>query len=287
MSKKNFGIILMLLSALSFACMQIAVKLSSGAVPLMEQVFVRNIISLSVAFFLIKKRGVSLFGEKKYQPSLFARSFFGFIGVIFLFYASANANQADVTILNKMSPFLVTIFASIFLREKLSKIQIPALIIAFVGAFLVANPKFNSNAFPLFMAFLSALASGVAYTLLSYFKNKVDGLTVIMHFSTFSMLASIPFIINSFVVPKDWDLLTTVLIGVFGSLGQIALTYSYRLAKASEISIYNYSGILFSMILGYFVLNQKVGLNSILGGGIVILASLMVYVYNNRKREVE
>lgn len=283
MKKKNFGIILMLLSALSFACMQIVVKLSSGKIPLMEQVFVRNIISLSVAFILIKKSGVSVFGEKKYQPSLFARSFFGFIGVIFLFYASSHAVQGDVTILNKMSPFIVTILATIFLGEKLSKIQIPALFIAFGGAFLVANPKFNSNLFPLFMAFLSALASGVAYTLLSYFKNKVNGLTVIMHFSTFSMIASIPFIIGNFVVPTGIDLVVLVLIGVFGSLGQIALTYAYRLAPASEISIYNYSGILFSMLLGYVILGEKVGINSIIGGSIVVLASLIVYFYNNRQ----
>lgn len=277
----------MLLSALSFSCMQIVVKLSSGTIPLMEQVFVRNIISLGVAFVLIKKNKVSLFGERKYQPSLFARSFFGFIGIIFLFYASSHAIQADVTILNKMSPFIVTILATIFLGEKLSKIQIPALIIAFLGAFLVASPKFNSNLFPLFMALLSALASGVAYTLLSYFKNKVNGLTVIMHFSTFSMVASIPFIINNFVIPRGVDIITLILIGVFGSLGQIALTYSYRLAPASEISIYNYSGILFSMLLGYIVLNQKVGTNSIIGGCVVVLASLMVYVYNNKHKEIQ
>ena len=287
MNKRNLGILLMLLSAFSFACMQIVVKLSSGTIPLMEQVFVRNIISLSVAFFLIKKSKVSVFGEKKYQPSLFARSFFGFIGVIFLFYASSHANQADVTILNKMSPFLITIFATMFLGEKLSKMQIPALLIAFGGAFLVANPKFNSNMFPLIMAFLSAVASGVAYTLLSYFKNKVNGLTVIMHFSTFSMVASVPFIIGNFVVPTGSDLITLILIGVFGSLGQIALTYSYRLVPASEVSIYNYSGILFSMILGYVVLNQKVGINSLIGGSIVVLASFMVYWYNNNKRENE
>lgn len=285
-SEKQKGIALMLLSALLFASMQIAVKLCGNRIPTMEQVFFRNSISLIVAWILIRKNGLSLFGEKKYQPWLFARSFFGFIGVIFLFYASSHANQADVSILNKMSPFLVTVFAAIFLKEKIAKIQIPALILAFAGAFFVSSPTFQSDVFPLFVAILSAVTSGIAYTLLSYFKGKVDALTVIMHFSTFSMVASIPFMIHNFVMPNLQEWLLLILIGVFGSFGQITLTYAYRMAPASEVSIYNYSGILFSMILGYFLLGEFIAVHSLIGGTMVVAASLVVYFYHQRKKSL-
>ncbi|MBP5427081.1 MAG: DMT family transporter [Clostridiales bacterium] len=286
MDRKKQGIALMLLSALSFSSMQVVVKLSSGTVPLMEQIFVRNVINLLLIFFLAKRSKVSLKAEKKYRFWLFIRSFFGYLGMIFLFYASANANQADVTVLHKMSPFLITILASVFLKEKLSRIQIPALIIAFSGAFVIANPQFNSNAFPILVAFLSATASSVSYTLLSYFKDKVNGLTVVWNFCLFSILGSIPFLINNFVLPTWKDLFMLFLIGVFGSASQLTLTYAYRLAPASEVSIYNYAGILFSMLLGYFILGQKVGIRSVVGGGIVILASFIVYIYNNKKDRI-
>ena len=84
--------------------------------------------------------------------------------------------------------------------------------------------------------------------MLRYSKGKTDGMTVIMHFSTFSAVCSIPFTLGNFVVPNAKELMALVLIGLFGSLGQIALTYAYRLAPAGEVSIYNYSGILFSMV---------------------------------------
>ena len=110
-------------------------------------------------------------------------------------------------------------------------------------------------------------------------------MTVIMHFSTFSAVCSIPFTLGNFVVPNAKELMALVLIGLFGSLGQIALTYAYRLAPAGEVSIYNYSGILFSMVLGFLCLGETIPATSFIGGALVIAASLLVYVYSRRQEK--
>lgn len=285
LTTKQKGILLMLLSALLFAAMQVVIHITGQKVPLMEQVFFRNVVSLILCFVIIKKNGLSMFGERKYQPLLFMRSTFGLLGLVSLFYASSHASQADVTILSKLSPFLITLFAFLFLKEKIAKVQVPALLIAFAGALLVANPSFHSNLFPLFIAFLCAIFSSVSYTLLAYFKGKVDAITVIMHFSAFCVTASLPFFIMTMTLPSLRDFLLLLLIGIFGGFGQIALTYAYRMAPASEVSIYNYSGILFSMILGYAVLGETVPLSSLLGGTLVIAASLLTYRYSSPPAE--
>ena len=280
-TEKQKGIILMLLSALSFAAMQVVVKLTRE-IPTMEQIFVRNLFILIAAFFIIRRKRGSLYGPLHYQPQLFGRSLFGFLGLITLFYASSHAAQGDVTVLNKLSPVFVTLLAVLFMHEKLPKIQIPALALSVLGAFIVFRPSFSSNPFPLFMALLSALTSGVAYTFLGYFKDKVDGLTVIMHFSTFSAVASLPFMLMDFVMPDLGQFLLLLLIGVFGSLGQAFITYAYRYAPASEISIYNYSGILFSLLLGFLILGEPVKGSSVFGGALVAAASLMVYFHKTK-----
>ena len=282
---KQMGILLMLLSALLFSAMQIVIHITGEKVPLMEQVFFRNIVSLIICFVIIQRKGLSMFGERKYQPLLFTRSVFGLFGLISLFYAAARATQADVTILSKLSPFLITLFAFLFLKETIARIQIPALIIAFGGAFLVANPSFHSNLFPLFLAFLCAIFSSVSYTLLAYLKDKVNAITVIMHFSTFCSVISLPFFIIDFTMPSFQNFLLLLLMGTFGGFGQIALTYAYRMAPASEVSIYNYSGILFSMILGYLFLGETVPYTSLLGGALVILASLLTFRYSKHPVE--
>jgi drug/metabolite transporter (DMT)-like permease len=282
---KQKGILLMLLSAFLFAVMQALVGMTGDAVPLMEQVFFRNIITVIIFFFVIKRQGISLFGTKKDQPLLFMRSGFGLMGIVSLFYAASRASQADVTIMTRLSAFLVTLFAFLFLKEKIAKIQVPALFIAFGGAYLVAHPAFNSNPFPIFVAFLNALFSSVAFTLLAYSKDKVHVMTIIMHFATFCSVVSLPFFVMDMTWPGPYHAFLLFLIGIFGGFGQIALTYSYRMAPASEVSIYNYSGILFSMILGYFMLGETVPGNSLFGGALVVLASLLTYRYSKHPIE--
>jgi drug/metabolite transporter (DMT)-like permease len=282
---KQKGILLMFLSALLFSAMQVVINITGERIPLMEQVFFRNIVSLMICFVIIRRNGLSMFGEKKHQPLLFMRSGFGLLGLLSLFYAASRASQADVTILSKLSPFLITLFAFLFLKERIAKIQIPALIIAFCGVLLVANPAFHSNALPLFMAFLCSIFSSVTYTLLAYSKDKVNAITIIMHFSTFCAVISLPFFVMKMTLPSPSDFLLLLLIGTFGGFGQIALTYAYRMAPASEVSVYNYSGILFSMFLGYVVLGETVSHTSLLGGALVILASLLTYRYSRQPIE--
>lgn len=283
-TQKQKGILFMILSALSFASMQVVVRMSRE-IPTMEQICVRNLFILIVSFFIIRKKHGSYYGPKKYQPYLFGRSFFGFLGLITLFYASSHAAQGDVTVLNKLSPIFVTLLAAVFMKEKLSSIQIPALVLSVLGAFIVFRPSFQSDPFPLIVALLSAITSGIAYTFLGYFKGKVDGITVIMHFSTFSVFGSLPFVIGNFVMPDLRQFLLLMLISLFGSFGQVFITYAYRFAPASEISIYNYSGILFSILLGAVVLGEPVKHTSILGGALVAIVSIMVYIYGNSKKK--
>ena len=122
MTQRQKGALYMILSALCFASMQVVVRLSRE-IPTMEQIFMRNSFVLIVSAIIILRKKGSLFGPAKYQPYLFGRSFFGFLGLITLFYASSHAAQGDVTILNKTSPIWVTILAVIFMKEKLPKIR--------------------------------------------------------------------------------------------------------------------------------------------------------------------
>ena len=69
-------------------------------------------------------------------------------------------------------------------------------------------------------------------------------------------------------------------IGVFAAGGQIGLTYAYQKAPASEVSIYNYTGIIFSNVLGYAILGENFALSSVLGALLIITGGLLSYFYN-------
>ena len=200
MNERNQAVVLMLLSALSFSLMQAVVKLSATNIGTMEQVFCRNLISMAISFVLLQRSHLPLLGGRKYQPALLARSFFGFIGVVMLFYATAGARQADIAVLNRTSPIWVSLFALLILRERISKVQIPVILLCLAGAVAAMRPSFDSNTLPLVLALLTAVSSGLAYTMIAFCRGQVNPMTVIFHFSLFSTIAAGLLMIPSFVV---------------------------------------------------------------------------------------
>ena len=279
MNERNQAVVLMLLSALSFSLMQAVVKLSATSIGTMEQVFCRNLISMAISFVLLRRSHLPLLGSRNHQPALLARSFFGFIGVVMLFSATAGARQADIAVLNRTSP----IWVSLFLRERISKVQIPVILLCLAGAVAAMRPSFDSNTLPLVLALLTAVSSGLAYTMIAFCRGQVAPMTVIFHFSLFSTIAAGLLMIPSFVVPTPRDLMMLVLIGIFGAGGQIGLTYAYQKAPAAEVSIYDYSGIIFSAILGYVLLGESLSLSTVVGAALITAGGLWSYCANRRQ----
>ncbi len=281
MSYKTRAVILMLISSLAFALSAAAVKLS-GSLPVFEKVFFRNIISVIIAFSIVKKRKKSLFGKGTNQKFLILRSLLGIIGMVLYFYAINNLVLADSAMLHKLFPFFVTIFAAVFLKEKISKIQIPALIFVFLASLLIIKPRFDYSIFPALAGFGCALVSGMTYTLVRFLRNREHPSTIVFYFSFASLVILAPLVVINFRMPSIEQWLYLLLIGIFAAIGQFSLTYAYRYGKASEIAIYNYSNIIFAGIIGFIIWGEISDIWSILGGAIIILISMIVFVYNHK-----
>ena len=246
MSNKTKAVFCMLISALGFTFMSVTVKYVTG-IPLFEKVFFRNLISLGVAFFMLKKSSAPMFGRRENQLALLARSIFGLAGVVLNFYAIANLTLADSSMLGKLSPIFVTIMACIFLKEKIDNKQILSIIITFLGALLVIKPEFSLEMLPSLSGIMSAASAGIAYTLLRYLKDKESPDTIIFYFSLISVVFTAPFALAEYVQPTFTQLGLLLATGVFASVGQFGITYAYKYAKATEVSIYNYSAIVFGI----------------------------------------
>ena len=154
--KKGLGVLLILGAALSFACMGLFVNLA-GDLPVMQKVFFRNALTAAVVFFIL------LFQKDKFRIQskqsllwLFLRSVLGFLGVILNFYAIDNLSSiSDASILNKLSPFFAILFSALLLKEKPSIPEVIFVLIAFGGAALVAQPKFDLTVLPALSGILS------------------------------------------------------------------------------------------------------------------------------------
>ena len=282
MSNKTKAVFCMLISALGFTFMSVTVKYVTG-IPLFEKVFFRNLISLGVAFFMLKKSSAPMFGRRENQLALLARSIFGLAGVVLNFYAIANLTLADSSMLGKLSPIFVTIMACIFLKEKIDNKQILSIIVTFLGALLVIKPEFSLEMLPSLSGIMSAASAGVAYTLLRYLKDKESPDTIIFYFSLISVVFTAPFALAEYVQPTFIQLGLLLATGVFASVGQFGITYAYKYAKATEVSIYNYSAIVFGIILGFIFFGEIPDTLSLLGGAIIIAVAFYIFKHNQKK----
>ena len=276
MSKRQTAIILMLFSTLSFSVMQLVVKLSSGDLPTMEQVFARNFITLFIGLVMALRAGVPLLGKRENRPLLLGRSILGYIGVVGYFYATTHMNVADASLLHRSSPFFVILFSAIFLKNRLTKVQITALLLAFAGSVLVINPSFNVNVIPALVGVLSAAGAGGAYVAINALKGREHNSTIIFNFSALSCLISLLFA-GSFVMPRGMDWLMLLGIGVFAGAGQILLTQAYKMTEPGSVSIINYTGILFSALFGVLFLHEPLGVRSVCGIVLIFAAALLLY----------
>ena len=281
MSNRNKGIILIILSAFGFAMMSAFVKLA-GDLPSLQKAFFRNVISFIIALAMIIRHKESLFGKKENQKLLLMRSTFGTLGVVLNFYAIDHLILSDANMLNKLSPFFVLMFCAIFLKEKLNSKHIITIIIGFLGALLIIKPAFNVDTIPYMIGMFSAVFAGAAYSCVRAIGNKEKHYTVVFYFSCFSVVTLFPLMVANYVPMTGIQLTYLILAGVFATVGQFGITLAYRYAPAREISIFDYSNIIFSALISLVLFDQIPDKLSLLGYLIIFSASLYMFLYNKK-----
>src|SRR5699024_9673100 len=190
------------------------------------------------------------------QIVLLGRSIFGTLGIVFLFYAIDHLVMSDADMLNKMSPFLVIIFAVIFLKEKVLPFQIVTIVLAFIGLLFILLTLFLVYLIPYMVGVLSAIFAAAAYTLLRVLGSREKYYTVVFYFSFFSTVVLLPFLIVFYEPMTGLQWAYLLLAGVFATVGQFGITLAYKYAPAKDISIFTYSTVIFTTILSFTVFGE-------------------------------
>lgn len=290
LSNKTKGIICILISALCFSGMSSFINLS-GDVPVLQKVFFRNLVAFFCASFVLIKNHESFKPAKGCLPFHILRSTAGLVGVFGNFYATTHmSHTADAAILNKMSPFFTLLFSALFLKEKVKPKQAAAIIVAFIGSMFVIKPTLsNVELLPSLAGFAGGVCAGAAYTCVRHMGNKGEnGRLTVFLFSAFSLIVTAPYLIFNYHPMTKMQLVYLLLVGVCAAGGQFAITAAYTFAPSREISVYDYSNIVFTAIEGYLFLGHQVpDLWSILGYVIICAMAVWMFIYNNKGNKLK
>ena len=273
------GIFCIIIAGFGFALMSLFVKLS-GDLPSIQKGFFRNIIAVFLSSIpLIKHwKVINIPRNNTGWLVLISRSVFGTIGLVLNFYAISHISLADSSIIQKLSPFIIIILSYIFFKEEMTRFQVFAIIIAFIGITLIIKPSGNNIiSMGALAALLGALCAGIAYTCVRYLgTHNISGEFIIFFFSSLSSLMLLPYLILDYRTMTYYQLSMLILAGISATIGQYGVTFAYKFAAAKNISVFDYSQVLFSGIFGYMFFGEFPDFQSLIGYIIVISVGIVL-----------
>lgn len=283
-NQKSKGIIFIIIAAFGFSGMSLFVKLS-GELPAFQKAFFRNFVALLFISFVILKNKEGIIPDKKNIRDILLRSIFGTVGLVCNFYAIGYLNLSDANMLNKLSPFFSILFSFIILKEKPNFVQLLGVAAAFLGSVLIIKPGFDNPAvIPAIAGLIGGMGAGIAYTFVRRLGfKKENGNRIIFWFSLFSCAVCFPLMIISFKPMSVLQTVNLIFAGIFACIGQLGITRAYMYAPAKEISVYDYTQVIFAAVLGYFVFGDLPDILSVSGYLLIIGAGIAMFFYNKRK----
>ena len=278
----TLAILFVILDSVGFSLMNFFVKLS-GDLPAMQKAFFRNAIALIVSVIVLAGTREKFRIKRESWPWLILRSIFGSLGIFCNFWALSRLTIADASILNKMSPFFAIIMSIFILHELPGFFEWFCVAAAFAGTLFVVKPTAGLASIPAVIGLAGGFFAGTAYTFVRFLGKKGErGPVIVMFFSAFSCLAFLPSLLFHYHAMTAAQVLSLLGAGISASLGQLCVTKAYSLAPAKEISVFDYSQVLFAAICGFLFLGEIPDMFSRIGYVIIIGTALVKWGHSMR-----
>tara|TARA_B100000161_G_scaffold146629_1_gene104312 strand:- start:474 stop:1364 length:891 start_codon:yes stop_codon:yes gene_type:complete len=275
-SLKMFNLIF---ASFFFSLMTLCVKKIDNAVPIYELVFFRSLISLLITRSILNHKNINPWGNNK--PLLILRGLLGTLALVCIFYAIRNLPLSISTVIQYTYPIFISIFAGMFINEKITRNIVFALIIGWTGILIILNSTQLSNInveienIWVFIAFLGSIFTALAYVTVKKLSFTEEVYVIIQYFPLVSLIILMPITFIYWVTPNWNDLIWIIGIGLFTQLGQTFLTLGLKRLPASEASTINYLQVFFGSIWGIIFFNETININFLIGALLVLLGTII------------
>jgi len=296
----RLGVLLKILAALCATLMLACVKGLNGTLPTGEVIFFRSFIALLPLLIWLKMQGNVLENLKTRNLSgHFIRGFSGTGGMYFNYLALVYISLADATALSYAAPLFTVILAAMLLKERVRVSRWVAVVVGLSGILIMLSSSLStsgalfshgaSNAttsIGVACALLAALCSATSNVQIRFLNGIEKPGAIVFYFSLMTTVIGLATALFGWSKPSAIQLLLLVGCGLFGGLAQILVTLSLRYADASLLAPFDYTTLVWSMLIGYLFLNSLPGSTTLLGASIVALAGIFAVWRENRQRKL-
>jgi len=285
-SKKTNGVIWFLISRLSLVILVILARYLANTINAIQVASLQNLSALIFFIPIFLTKGIGSVSHSKNLHLHFLRGTMAIIGTIIWYYAFTKIPLPEAFAINYSLPLFITIFAIIFLKEKLTQNVFISLLLGFFGMLLILRPHFSNGMTVVhWYIILATCFLAIANILNKVLVNRKETPYSIVFYMSFTAgVLTLPYIIKNFKPLNYNQIILFLFLGLFSNISY--LTTSIAFGKRKNIAYLqplDFLRLVLITIASYFLFNETISFTSILGVMIILLSEQILLSIKQEK----
>ena len=290
------GILLKIFAALSLVLMGACISELKGEIPIGEVVFFRSAFAMLPLCLWMATQGAFLQQiATRHLGGHFIRSFSGTGGMVFNYMALAYLPLADATAISYATPLFTVILAALLLKEIVRIYRWTAVFVGLCGILVILSPHLSWGMPDLSAAgegatigglfgIAAAVCSAVSMIQIRHLAQTENAGAIVFYFTVLTTILGLLSIVFGWDMPQGWQWVLLIGSGLFGGVAQLCITLSLRYAEASLLAPFDYTTMIWALLIGYIFMDQIPALTTVGGASVVVAAGLFTLWRERRLR---
>ena len=291
------GIILILIGMLIFSIQDSIMKYIYNSVSLYEIYIIRTSVSFLIILLFLKLTKKPIIFKTHYPFLTFCRVILFFFGFSSFYISLTIMPLVTATALFFVTPFLITVLAKFFLKDQIGLRRWSAVIIGFIGVYIILNPNFDNFNYLKLTPILCAFCYSLSMIIIKKTSDKDDVYQQMFQFYIGALIISgtfyfligdgqyntinnpaAQFIFREWFSNLEFSLIYLIILGFTASVGFLLLFSAYRIASPAVVSPFEYSILVWSSLSGWFFFDEIPGIRTIFGIILIVCGGIYIFI---------
>jgi len=274
---KNLYIPLIILSVFFSAAMSVLIKLAQQDTNVFTAAFLRFFFGVMVLSPIFIKTKLNVF-KTSHLKVHFLRVLINYPSMLLFFYGINFVTIEKANSLTFIVPFIATILAVIFLKEKIYVYRIFALVLGFIGMLIIIRPGMIEVSYGVYMILISSFLWAVMIIITKILSKDDSAITILSYQYLLMFIISFVFALFNWQTPSQETVLYLFLAGLSGTIFHLTLYQAYKLVDVSLVQPYSFLVLVFASILGYFVFDEVPDIYTWIGTSIIFVGIIIISI---------
>ena len=277
MPKNLFAILLIFVAIFFGTTMGMLMKLAQNNLNVYTAGFLRFFLGLIIITPYILKTKFKVYKTKNLKIHLI-RSGLNLPAMLIGFAALTLVPLEKISALSFIVPFVVTILAVVFLKERIRLYRISALIIGFIGMLIILRPGIIDVSVGIQMSLLSSLFWAVVIILTKKLTQNDSAITILTYQYTIMTVLSFLTVIFFWQNPSFISLIYLLLAALSGTITHIALNHAFKLVDVSMTQPFSFFGLIIASLYGYLIFDEKPDIYTWVGASVIFIGITLITI---------